>query len=176
VTAIHKANIMKFADGLFLRVAGEVAKDYPEIQFEDRIVDNMCMQLVVKPDLYDVLVAPNLYGDIVSDLCGRARRGARRRARREHRRERGRHVRGDPRQRAQVRRPKQSESDGVDARGVLMLRHIGEREAGDRLERAIASVVAEGKEVTYDLKANRDDPTAVGTKEFADAVIRRMRN
>src|SRR6266540_1606639 len=68
VTAIHKANIMKFADGLFLRVAGEVARDYPEIQFEDRIVDNMCMQLVVKPDLYDVLVAPNLYGDIVSDL------------------------------------------------------------------------------------------------------------
>src|SRR5437588_8103991 len=68
VTAVHKANIMKFADGLFLRIAGEVAKDYPEIAFEDRIVDNMCMQLVVKPDLYDVLVLPNLYGDIVSDL------------------------------------------------------------------------------------------------------------
>src|SRR2546428_4833934 len=68
VTAVHKANIMKFADGLFLRVAGEVAKDYPEIAFEDRIVDNMCMQLVIKPDLYDVLVLPNLYGDIVSDL------------------------------------------------------------------------------------------------------------
>src|SRR5207245_8838400 len=67
-TAVHKANIMKFADGLFLRVAGEVAKGYPEIEFEDRIVDNMCMQLVVKPDLYDVLVLPNLYGDIVSDL------------------------------------------------------------------------------------------------------------
>src|SRR5207245_6908409 len=67
-TAVHKANIMKFADGLFLRVAGEVAKDYPEIAFEDRIVDNMCMQLVIKPDLYDVLVLPNLYGDTVSDL------------------------------------------------------------------------------------------------------------
>ena len=69
VTAVHKANIMKCTDGLFLRVAGEVAEEYPDIEFEDRIVDNMCMQLVQKPELYDVLVLPNLYGDIVSDLC-----------------------------------------------------------------------------------------------------------
>src|SRR5438445_2098612 len=176
VTAIHKANIMKFADGLFLRVAGEVAKDYPEIQFEDRIVDNMCMQLVVKPDLYDVLVAPNLYGDIVSDLVAGlvgglgvapgANIGENGVAMFEA-------IHGSA--------PKYAGQNKVNPMalmlaGVLMLRHIGEREAGDRLERAIASVVAEGKDVTYDLKANRDDPTAVGTKEFADAVIKRMRN
>ncbi|TME30429.1 MAG: isocitrate/isopropylmalate dehydrogenase family protein [Chloroflexi bacterium] len=176
VTAIHKANIMKFADGLFLRVAGEVAKDYPEIQFEDRIVDNMCMQLVVKPDLYDVLVAPNLYGDIVSDLVAGlvgglgvapgANIGENGVAMFEA-------IHGSA--------PKYAGLNKVNPMalmlaGVLMLRHIGERDAGDRLEKAIASVVAEGKEVTYDLKADRDDPSAVGTKEFADAVIRRMRN
>ena len=176
VTAIHKANIMKFADGLFLRVAGEVARDYPEIQFEDRIVDNMCMQLVVKPDLYDVLVAPNLYGDIVSDLVAGlvgglgvapgANIGENGVAMFEA-------IHGSA--------PKYAGQNKVNPMalmlaGVLMLRHIGEREAGDRLERAVASVVAEGKDVTYDLKPDRDDPTAVGTKEFADAVIRRMHN
>jgi len=176
VTAVHKANIMKFADGLFLRVAGEVAKDYPEIAFEDRIVDNMCMQLVVKPDLYDVLVAPNLYGDIISDLVAGlagglgvapgANIGENGVAMFEA-------IHGSA--------PKHAGQNKVNPMalmlaGVLMLRHIGERDAGDRLEGAIASVVAEGKEVTYDLKPNRDDPTAVGTKEFADAVIRRMRN
>jgi isocitrate dehydrogenase (NAD+) len=176
VTAIHKANIMKFADGLFLRIAGEVAKDYPEIGFEDRIVDNMCMQLVVKPDLYDVLVAPNLYGDIVSDLVAGlvgglgvapgANIGADGIAMFEA-------IHGSA--------PKYAGLNKVNPMalmlaGVLMLRHIGEREAGDRLEQAIASVVAEGKDVTYDLKADRDDPSAVGTKEFADAVIKRMRN
>jgi len=176
VTAVHKANIMKFADGLFLRVAGEVAKDYPEIAFEDRIVDNMCMQLVVKPDLYDVLVAPNLYGDIISDLVAGlagglgvapgANIGENGVAMFEA-------IHGSA--------PKYAGQNKVNPMalmlaGVLMLRHVGERDAGDRLERAIASVVAEGKEVTYDLKPNRDDPTAVGTKEFADAVIRRMRN
>jgi isocitrate dehydrogenase (NAD+) len=176
VTAIHKANIMKFADGLFLRIAGEVAKDYPDIGFEDRIVDNMCMQLVVKPDLYDVLVAPNLYGDIVSDLVAGlvgglgvapgANIGANGIAMFEA-------IHGSA--------PKYAGLNKVNPMalmlaGVLMLRHIGEREAGDRLEQAIASVVAEGKDVTYDLKADRDDPSAVGTKEFADAVIKRMRN
>ncbi|TMG52737.1 MAG: isocitrate/isopropylmalate dehydrogenase family protein [Chloroflexi bacterium] len=176
VTAVHKANIMKFADGLFLRIAGEVARDYPEIAFEDRIVDNMCMQLVLKPDLYDVLVLPNLYGDIVSDLVAGlvgglgvapgANIGEGGIAMFEA-------IHGSA--------PKYAGQNKVNPMalmlaGVLMLRHIGEKEAGDRLERAIAAVVAEGKEVTYDLKANRDDPTAVGTKEFADAVIRRMRN
>ncbi len=176
VTAVHKANIMKFADGLFLRIAREVANDYPGIEFEDRIVDNMCMQLVVKPDLYDVLVLPNLYGDIVSDLVAGlvgglgvapgANIGEGGVAMFEA-------IHGSA--------PKYAGLNKVNPMalmlaGVLMLRHIGEREAGDRLERAIASVVADGKEVTYDLKPDRDDPSAVGTKEFADAVIRRMRN
>jgi isocitrate dehydrogenase (NAD+) len=176
VTAVHKANIMKFADGLFLKVAREVANDYPGIEFEDRIVDNMCMQLVVKPDLYDVLVLPNLYGDIVSDLVAGlvgglgvapgANIGEGGIAMFEA-------IHGSA--------PKYAGLNKVNPMalmlaGALMLRHIGEREAGDRLEKAIASVVAEGKEVTYDLKADRDDPSAVGTKEFADAVIRRMRN
>jgi isocitrate dehydrogenase (NAD+) len=174
VTAVHKSNIMKFSDGLFLRIAREVAQEYPDIAFEDRIVDNMCMQLVQKPDLYDVLVLPNLYGDIVSDLVaglvgglgvapganigeGVAMFEA---------------IHGSA--------PKYAGQNKVNPMalmlaGVLMLRHLGEREAGDRLEHAIADVVAEGKDVTYDLKPLRDDPSAVGTKEFADAVIRRMR-
>jgi isocitrate dehydrogenase (NAD+) len=175
VTAVHKANIMKFADGLFLRVAREVATEYPDIEFEDRIVDNMCMQLVQKPDLYDVLVLPNLYGDIVSDLvAGLA--GGLGVAPGANIGENGiavfEAIHGSA--------PKYAGQNKVNPMalmlaGVLMLRHIGEREAGDRLERAIAGVVKEGKDVTYDLKADRDDPSAVGTKEFADAVIRRMK-
>jgi len=171
VTAVHKANVMKFTDGLFLRVAGEVARDYPDIEFEDRIVDNMCMQLVQKPELYDVLVLPNLYGDIVSDLvAGLA--GGLGVAPGANIGENGvavfEAIHGSA--------PKYAGQNKVNPMalmlaGALMLRHIGEREAGDRLERAIAAVVAVGKDVTYDLKPDRDDPTAVGTKEFADAVI-----
>ncbi|HAF09250.1 MAG TPA: isocitrate dehydrogenase [Chloroflexi bacterium] len=174
VTAVHKANVMKFTDGLFLRVAGEVARDYPDIEFEDRIVDNMCMQLVQKPELYDVLVLPNLYGDIVSDLVAGlvgglgvapgANIGANGVAVFEA-------IHGSA--------PKYAGQNKVNPMalmlaGTLMLRHIGERAAGDRLERAIAAVVAVGKDVTYDLKPNRDDPTAVGTREFADAVITQL--
>jgi isocitrate dehydrogenase (NAD+) len=176
VTAVHKSNIMKFADGLFLRVAREVALEYPDIEFEDRIVDNMCMQLVQKPELYDVLVLPNLYGDIVSDLvAGLA--GGLGVAPGANIGENGvavfEAIHGSA--------PKYAGQNKVNPMalmlaGVLMLRHIGEREGGDRLERAIASVVKEGKSVTYDLKADRDDKTAVGTKEFADAVINRMRD
>jgi len=174
VTAVHKANVMKFTDGLFLRVAGEVARDYPDIEFEDRIVDNMCMQLVQKPELYDVLVLPNLYGDIVSDLvAGLA--GGLGVAPGANIGENGvavfEAIHGSA--------PKYAGQNKVNPMalmlaGTLMLRHIGEREAGDRLERAIAAVVAVGKNVTYDLKPDRDDPTAVGTKEFADAVITQM--
>jgi isocitrate dehydrogenase (NAD+) len=174
VTAVHKANIMKFADGLFLRVAREVAQEYPDIEFDDRIVDNMCMQLVQKPGLYDVLVLPNLYGDIVSDLVAGlvgglgvapgANIGADGIAVFEA-------IHGSA--------PKYAGQNKMNPMalmlaGALMLRHIGEREAGDRLERAIADVVAEGKDVTYDLKRDHADPSAVGTSEFADAVIRRM--
>ena len=174
VTAVHKANVMKFTDGLFLRVAGDVAREYPDIEFEDRIVDNMCMQLVQKPELYDVLVLPNLYGDIVSDLVAGlvgglgvapgANIGENGVAVFEA-------IHGSA--------PKYAGQNKVNPMalmlaGALMLRHIGEREAGDRLERAIAEVVAIGKDVTYDLKPDRDDPTAAGTKEFADAVIAQM--
>jgi len=174
VTAVHKANVMKFSDGLFLRVAGEVAQGYPDIEFEDRIVDNMCMQLVQKPELYDVLVLPNLYGDIVSDLVAGlvgglgvapgANIGENGVAVFEA-------IHGSA--------PKYAGQNKVNPMalmlaGALMLRHIGEREAGDRLESAIAAVVAIGKDVTYDLKPDRDDPTAVGTKEFADAVIKQL--
>jgi isocitrate dehydrogenase (NAD+) len=176
VTAVHKANIMKFADGLFLRIAREVAQEYPDIEFEDRIVDNMCMQLVQKPDLYDVLVLPNLYGDIVSDLvAGLA--GGLGVAPGANIGENGvavfEAIHGSA--------PKYAGQNKVNPMalmlaGVLMLRHIGERDAGDKLESAIASVVKEGKSVTYDLKAGRDDHTAVGTKEFADAVIKRVKS
>ena len=173
VTAVHKANIMKFADGLFLRIAREVAAEYPDIAFEDRIVDNMCMQLVQKPDLYDVLVLPNLYGDIVSDLVAGLVGGLGVAP--------GANIGEDVAVFEAIHgsAPKYAGQNKVNPMavmlaGVLMLRHLGEREAGDRLERAIAEVVAEGKDVTYDLKPLRDDPTAVGTKEFADAVIRRM--
>ncbi|MBI2323582.1 MAG: isocitrate/isopropylmalate dehydrogenase family protein [Chloroflexi bacterium] len=173
VTAVHKANIMKFADGLFLRIAREVAQEYPGIEFEDRIVDNMCMQLVQKPDLYDVLVLPNLYGDIVSDLAAGLVGGL------------GVAPGANIGENVAVfeaihgSAPKYAGQNKVNPMavmlaGVLMLRHMGEQEAGDRLERAIADVVAEGKDVTYDLKPLRDDPTAVGTREFADAVIRRL--
>src|SRR5947208_8016531 len=171
VTAVHKANIMKYSDGLYLHTAQAVAKDFPDIEFEERIVDNMCMQLVQKPELYDVLVLPNLYGDIVSDLVAGlvgglgvapgANIGENGVAVFEA-------IHGSA--------PKYAGQNKVNPMalmlaGALMLRHIGEREAGDRLETAIASVVAIGKDVTYDLKPDRDDPTAVGTREFADAVI-----
>ena len=173
VTAVHKANIMKFADGLFLRVAREVAAEYPDIAFEDRIVDNMCMQLVQKPDLYDVLVLPNLYGDIVSDLCAGLVGGLGVAP--------GANIGEDVAVFEAIHgsAPKYAGQNKVNPMalmlaGALMLQHLGEREAADRLERSIAAVVAEGKDVTYDLKPIRDDPSAVGTKEFADAVIRRM--
>ena len=173
VTAVHKANIMKFADGLFLRIAREVAERYPDIEFEDRIVDNMCMQLVQKPDLYDVLVLPNLYGDIVSDLVAGLVGGLGVAP--------GANIGTDVAVFEAIHgsAPRYAGQNKVNPMalmlaGGLMLRHLGEREAAERLERSIADVVAEGKDVTYDLKADRDDPTAVGTREFADAVIRRM--
>jgi isocitrate dehydrogenase (NAD+) len=173
VTAVHKANIMKFSDGLFLSVAQEVAKEYPDIQFEDRIVDNMCMQLVQKPELYDVLVLPNLYGDILSDLSAGLIGGLGVAP--------GANI-GDKYavfEPVHGSAPKYAGQNKVNPMammfsGVLMLRHIGEREAAKRLEDALAGVIAEGKYVTYDLKPSPNDPTAVGTSQVADAVIARM--
>jgi len=173
VTAVHKANIMKFTDGLFLSVAADVAKSYPEIQFEDRIVDNMCMQLVQRPEDYDVLVMPNLYGDILSDLAAGLVGGLGVAP--------GANIGTEVAVFEAVHgsAPKYAGMNKVNPMalmlaGAMMLRHLGEASAGDRLERAVADVIAEGRYVTYDLKADRDDPTAVGTREFADAVIKRM--
>ncbi len=173
VTTVHKANIMKHTDGLWLAVAREVAKEYPDIDFEDRIVDNMCMQLVQKPELYDVLVLPNLYGDILSDLAAGLVGGLGVAP--------GANI-GDEIATFEATHgsaPKYKGQNKVNPTalilsGVLMLRHLGETEAADRLEAAIAAVIAEGKDVTYDMKPNRDDPTAVGTREMGQAMIRKL--
>ena len=173
VTVVHKANIMKFSDGLFLEVARKVAQEYPDISFEDRIVDNMCMQLVQKPELYDVIVTTNLYGDIISDLCAGLVGGL------------GMAPSCNLGEKAAVFEPTHGSAPkyaGLNKvnptaailSGVMMLRHLGEKEAADRLEQAVAKVIAEGKHVTYDLKPSPDDPTAVGTREMANAVIRML--
>ena len=175
VTTVHKANIMKYTDGLWLKVSQQVAEEYKDsgIEFEDRIVDNMCMQLVQKPELYDVLVLPNLYGDIVSDLGAGLIGGL------------GVAPGGNIGDEAAVfepthgSAPKYAGQNKVNPMammlsGVLMLKHLEEMDAADRLERALSSVIEEGKDVTYDMKPNRDDPTAVGTSEVADAVIQKL--
>ena len=176
VTAVHKANIMKFSDGLFLKTAREVAEqEYSDsgVEFEDRIVDNMCMQLVQKPELYDVLVLPNLYGDVVSDLCAGMIGGL------------GLAPGANFGENVAVfepthgSAPKYAGQNKVNPMammlsGVLMLRHIDEMDAATRLEGAIAAVIEEGRNVTYDMKPQRDDPTAVGTSEVADAVIAKL--
>ena len=174
VTAVHKANIMKFTDGLFLEVAREVAKEHPSIEFEDRIVDNCSMQLVSRPEEYDVLVLPNLYGDIISDLCAGLIGGLGVAP--------GANI-GDEVavfEATHGSAPKYKGMNKVNPMammfsGVLMLRHLEETEAADRMEAAIAAVIEEGKSVTYDMKPTRDDPTAVGTSEVADAVIEKLR-
>jgi isocitrate dehydrogenase (NAD+) len=173
VTSVHKANILKFTDGLFLEVSRQVAQSYPDIEFEDRIVDNMCMQLVQKPELYDILVLPNLYGDVVSDLAAGLVGGLGVAP--------GANVgeNGAVFEATHGSAPKYKGQNKVNPTalilsGMLMLRHLEERDAADRLERAVAGVIAEGKDVTYDLKQNRDDPTAVGTREMATAICRRL--
>lgn len=170
VTAVHKGNIMKLTDGLFLRTAQQVAQQYPGIAFNDRIVDNLCMQLVQRPHEYDVLVLPNLYGDIVSDLCSGLVGGL------------GvapganlgdgiavfEPVHGSA--------PKYAGQNKVNPTaaircGAMMLRFLGEVAAATRIENAAEKVIVEGESVTYDLKARRDDPSAVGTQQMADAII-----
>ena len=174
VTAVHKANIMKFTDGLFLEVAREVAKQYPDIEFEDRIVDNMCMQLIQVPEQYDVLVLPNLYGDIISDLCAGLIGGLGVAP--------GANIgtNGALFEATHGSAPKykglnKANPTAVILSGVLMLRYLGEKEAANRLEQAVADVIREGKSVTYDMKLNRNDPTAVGTREMGQAIIEKMK-
>lgn len=174
VTAVHKANIMKYTDGLFLAVAREVARSYPEIEFEDRIVDNMCMQLMQRPELYDVLVLPNLYGDILSDLCA-GMVGGLGVAPGANIGELGAEFEATHGSAPQYKGQNKVNPTAMILSGVLMLRYLGEEEAADRVEQAVIDVMREGKYVTYDLKPNRDDPTAVGTSEMADAIIARLR-
>ena len=168
VTAVHKANIMKFSDGLFLESCRTIAAQYEgRVAFEDRIVDNMCMQLVQKPELYDVLVLPNLYGDIVSDLCAGLVGGL------------GVAPGANIGTEAAVfeavhgSAPKYAGQNKANPTalmlsGVLMLRHIGRQAAAERVEAAIRAVIAEGRSVTYDLGGS------AGTSEFADAIVARL--
>ena len=174
VTSVHKANIMKFSDGLWLEVSRQVAKQYPDIEFEDRIVDNMCMQLIQKPELYDVIVLPNLYGDIISDLCAGLVGGL------------GMAPGANIGEKTAIfeathgSAPKYKGQNKVNPTAlilsaVMMLRHIGKADEADSLENAVVAVIAEGKDVTYDMKPHRDDPTAVGTSQMADAIIGKIK-
>jgi len=170
VTAVHKANIMKYTDGLFLHIAQEVAKEYPDIEFNDRIVDNMCMQLMQKPELYDVLVMPNLYGDIVSDLVAGMVGGL------------GVAPGGNIGKDAAVFEPihgsapshagkNEANPVAMILSGALMLRHLGETGAAESVEHAVEKVISEGKSVTYDLREDRDPSKAASTTEMAEAII-----
>ncbi len=173
VTAVHKANILKFSDGLFLEVARDVAKSYPDIAFEDRIIDDLCAQLVQRPHQFDVLVLPNLYGDIISDLCAGLVGGL------------GVAPGANLGEGLAVFEPTHGSAPKYTGQnkvnplatvlsGIMMLRHIGEADAASRLEKAVTAVLAEGRSVTYDLKADRNDPSAVGTSQMADAIIARL--
>ena len=169
VTAVHKANIMKLSDGLFLESASQVAAEYAgRVEFDDRIVDNMCMQLVQKPELYDVLVLPNLYGDIVSDLAAGLVGGL------------GVAPGANIGEKAAVFEPvhgsapkyagqNKANPTALILSGALMLRHLGETDAADAVEGAVRGVIAEGATVTYDLGGT------AGTREFGAAVAERVR-
>lgn len=173
VTAVHKANIMKTTDGLFLEIAREVSRNYPEIEFEDRIVDNMCMQLVSKPELYDVMVMPNLYGDILSDLAAGLIGGL------------GVSPGANIGKEIAIFEPTHGSAPkykgmnkvnpiAMILSGVMMLRHLGEKSAAVRVDNAITSVLSEGKWVTYDMKPNPDDPEAASTSQVAEAIIEKL--
>ena len=173
VSAVAKANIMKYTDGLFFRESAEVAKNYPQIEYQEVLVDNMCMQLVQKPEMYDVLLLPNLYGDILSDLCAGLVGGLGVAP--------GANIGSDAAvfEPTHGSAPKYKGQNKVNPSalilsGMLMLRYLGEADAAERLERAVAAVIAEGKDVTYDMKPDRNDPTAVGTSQMADAIIRKL--
>jgi isocitrate dehydrogenase (NAD+) len=172
VTAVHKANILKFSDGLFLDTAREVAKEYNDIEFSDTLVDATCMELVRKPHVFDVLVLPNLYGDIISDLCAGLVGGMGVAP--------GANI-GDevaifePTHGSAPKYAGQNKTNPMATMlsGAMMLRHLGEKDSADKLESAIAEVIAEGRNVTYDLKL--DPATAVGTSQVADAVIEMLK-
>lgn len=175
VTAVHKANIMKFTDGLFLNIARQISNEYAsKVAFEDRIVDNMAMQLVQKPQDYDVIVLPNLYGDIISDLCAGLTGGLGVSP--------GANIGDDIAVFEAVHgaAPKYKGKNKVNPTamilsGIMMLKYLKENLPAQRLEKALVQVLSEAKFVTYDLKPTRDDPTAVGTQEMAEAVIEKLK-
>lgn len=175
VTAVHKANIMKYTDGLFLESARKIASEYlGKIEFEDKLVDNMCMQLIQKPQIYDLLVLPNLYGDIISDLCAGLCGGLGVSP--------GANIGDDIALFEPVHgaAPKYKGQNKVNPTamilsGVLMLHYIQEQQAAENLEQAVVEVIREAKSVTYDLKASPLDPSAAGTSQMADAIIKKLR-
>jgi len=174
VSAAHKANILKFSDGLFLAAAREVAGEYPDIEFEDVVIDALCMRLARNPQQYDVIVLPNLYGDIVSDLCAGLVGGLGVAP--------GANI-GDniaifePTHGSAPKYAGQNKVNPIAMMlsATMMLRHLGEIETADKLEKAIADVIAEGKSVTYDLSLDRNQPAAT-TSQVADAVIEKLKN
>jgi isocitrate dehydrogenase (NAD+) len=173
VSCITKANIMKFTDGLFLQVFRDVAKDFPDIEPRETLVDALCMGVVQRPEEYDVLVLPNLYGDIISDLTAGLVGGLGVAP--------GGNIGPDTAvfEATHGSAPKYTGQNKVNPTamilsGKLMLEHLGERDAAQRLEQAVADVLREGMRVTYDMKPSRDDPTAVGTSEYADAIIEKL--
>ena len=175
ITAVHKANIMKFTDGLWLRVARAVAAENPDIAFDDKIADNMCMQLVQWPEDYDMMVLPNLYGDIISDLAAGLIGGLGVAPGANF----GKDVAVfEPTHGSAPKYAGQNKVNPIAQMlsGMLMLRHLDEMDAADRLETAIADLIREGKSLTYDMKPSRDDPTAVGTSQVADALIEKLQS
>ncbi len=175
ITAVHKANIMKFTDGLWLRVARAVAAENPDIAFDDKIADNMCMQLVQWPEDYDMMVLPNLYGDIISDLAAGLIGGLGVAPGANF----GKEVAVfEPTHGSAPKYAGQNKVNPIAQMlsGMLMLRHLDEMGAADRLETAIAELIREGKSLTYDMKPSRDDPTAVGTSQVADALIEKLQS
>jgi len=174
VTAVHKANILKFSDGLFLNSAREVAKGYPDVEFTDMVLDATCMQLVRRPQQFDILVLPNFYGDFISDLCAGLVGGLGLAP--------GANVGDDMAifEPTHGSAPKYAGRNKVNPMammlsGVMMLSYLEEKDSADRLEKAIAEVIAEGKNVTYDLKLDPNDSAAVGTSQVADAVIEKLK-
>ena len=178
VTASHKANIMKFSDGLFLEVARRVATDYPDIAFEDRIIDALCMQLIQAPERFDVLVLPNLYGDVAAELAAGLIGGVGVAP--------GAHFGGGDHglelavfeathgTAPDLAGTNQADPLGAMLSGCMMLRHLGETDAGDRLEAAIVAVFADGTNLPGDLRAADDDRPPAGTFQVADAVIAQL--
>ncbi len=171
VTVVHKANIMKYSDGLFLEVAKNIAKQYPDIEFEDKIVDNMAMQLVQKPEIYDVLVCPNLYGDVLSDLCAGLVGGL------------GLSAGANIGENIAIFEPTHGSAPKYKGQnkvnpsamilaGILMFDYLGEIEAAEKIERVLAEVIKEGKYVTYDFK--NPGESCVGTIEMGKAILEKM--